>query len=88
MYSISNTHVSSTFLKEHRYPLSPIWVGSIYMHIFICNVFLITQHVPHPPKGGDGCTDVCTFKKVQDRLGLVGLGQNSLVGSVQGSFVG
>ncbi len=35
LYSISN---SSTSL-----PLSTIGVGSIYVHIFICNVFLTTQ---------------------------------------------
>jgi hypothetical protein len=45
LYSIS----VSTFFKGHRYPLPTIGVGSIYMHIFICNVFLTTQHVPHLP---------------------------------------
>jgi hypothetical protein len=42
--------------RGHRYPPPPIGVGSIYMHIFICNVFLTTQYgSPSPPKGGDGC---------------------------------
>ncbi len=31
-------------------PYPPIGVGSIYMHIFIYNVFLTTQHVPHLAK--------------------------------------
>ncbi len=35
--------------KGHRYGylLPPIGVGSIYMHIFICIVFLTTQHVSY-----------------------------------------
>jgi hypothetical protein len=51
-YSL-NVSISSTIFKGHRYPLPPIGVGSIYMHIFMCNVFLTTQYTvcsPSPPK--------------------------------------
>jgi hypothetical protein len=34
-------------LVAHFTLYPPIGVGSIYKHIFICNAFLTTQHVPY-----------------------------------------